>query len=85
MPIATYYSNYQANWIFLIILAAVIIFLEAKFYESPFKAWAFAGGATLVLCLIGGYFDWITGLPLLVIEVVLAIVTLWRYKEELML
>lgn len=83
LPITQYGSSFTANWLFLSLVLSVVVFLMYKYYESPFKAFIWAASSATVLCIVGGLFGWITGLPLVIIVVVLAVVTLWRYKESL--
>jgi len=83
LPITQYGSSFTANWLFLSVLLATIVFIMYRFYDSPFKAFGIASGAAVMLCLVGGLFGWVSGLPLVIIVIGLAVITLWRYKESL--
>jgi len=83
LPITIYHSNYQANWIWLTIVLAIGIFLMYRFHDNLWKALGFSMGAVLLLSLIGAYFRMISGLLMLIIMIVMILVTLWKYKEEI--
>lgn len=83
LPITIYHSNYQVNWIFLAIMLAVIVFLMWRFWDNIWKALGFTMGAVVLLSIIGGVFHLMSGLLMVIIIIVLAVVSLLRYREEL--
>lgn len=53
------------------------------FYEYPFKAFGIATGVAIALSFVGGLFGWMSGLPLLIIVVIITITTLLNYREKI--
>ena len=83
LPTTIYYSNYQANWIWLLMTIAIAIFLVYRFHDSVWKAMGFSIGAVVLLSVIGALFNMISGLPMVIICIVIVVSCLLRYKGEI--
>lgn len=83
LPIQIYRSNYQVNWIWLFIVIAVAVYLMYRLYDKPWIAVIISTAAVVLLSFIGAFFGLISGLLLVIITIVMVIVGLWKYKQEL--
>ena len=76
------YSNYNVNVIFLFLLGLVVAFIFWKI-DSPWWAALVAGILTLIICVIGAWFGWISGTLLLIFEIFIFLYACYKGKQEL--